>query len=69
MHFAPRTHMTVLTPHWFDDSIQAGCHVSEIPYLWPNPDVMLYVTMGHNNTDIAEAAQFPVGIMEQYLTL
>ncbi|KAG1896173.1 uncharacterized protein F5891DRAFT_1055500 [Suillus fuscotomentosus] len=28
MHFAPHTHMSVLTPHWFDDS---G------PYLWPDP--------------------------------
>ncbi|KAG2105001.1 BRCT domain-containing protein [Suillus cothurnatus] len=43
MHFASRTHMAVLTPHWFDDSIQAGCRVPEIPYLWPNSEVMAQV--------------------------
>ncbi|KAG1717551.1 hypothetical protein EDB19DRAFT_1839677 [Suillus lakei] len=40
MHFAPHTHMSVLTPHWFDDSVQAGCHVPEKPYLWPDPEVL-----------------------------
>jgi hypothetical protein len=70
MHFASRTHMAVLTPHWFDDSIQAGCRVPEIPYLWPNSEVMAQVTMGHNDIDVAEGAQsYPVGIMNEYLAL
>ncbi|KAG1890685.1 BRCT domain-containing protein [Suillus fuscotomentosus] len=40
MYFAPYTGMSILTPHWFDDSVQLGCCVPEIPYLWPDPEVL-----------------------------
>ncbi|KAG2111078.1 hypothetical protein BD769DRAFT_1392168 [Suillus cothurnatus] len=40
MYFAPQTAMSILTPHWFDDSVQLGCRVPEIPYLWPDPEVL-----------------------------
>ncbi|KAG1727036.1 hypothetical protein EDB19DRAFT_1643230 [Suillus lakei] len=40
MHFAPHTHMSVLTPHWFDDSVRVGRRVPEGPYLWPDPKVL-----------------------------
>lgn len=40
MYFAPYTGMSILTPHWFDDSVQLGCRISEIPYLWPDPEVL-----------------------------
>ncbi|KAG2126475.1 hypothetical protein BD769DRAFT_1357854 [Suillus cothurnatus] len=48
MHFAPHTHMSVLTPHWFDDSVRVGRRVPEGPYLWPDPKVLqpgMQVTM------------------------
>ncbi|OAX40254.1 hypothetical protein K503DRAFT_714884 [Rhizopogon vinicolor AM-OR11-026] len=40
MHFAPHTHMSVLTPHWFDDSVRFGRRVPEGPYLWPDPKIL-----------------------------
>lgn len=61
MYFAPYTRMSILTPHWFDDSVQVGCRVPEIPYLWPDPEVLrpgvLQVTMGHDIIGIAEASK------------
>ncbi|KAG1780094.1 BRCT domain-containing protein [Suillus placidus] len=69
MHFAPDTHMFILTPHWFDDSVQAGCRLPELPYSWPDPEVleldMLQATMGH---EIVVAIQYSAG-MVYHLTI
>ncbi|KAG1724067.1 hypothetical protein EDD22DRAFT_961881 [Suillus occidentalis] len=69
MHFAPDTHMFILTPHWFDDSVQAGCRLPELPYSWPDPEVleleMPQATMGH---EIVVAIQYSAG-MVYHLTL
>lgn len=40
LHFAPQTHMCIVTPHWFDDSVRLGRRVPEAPYTWPNPLVL-----------------------------
>lgn len=57
MHFAPHTHMSVLTPHWFDDSVRVGRRVPEGPYLWPDPKVLqpgMQVTMDEDDIEIGE---------------
>ncbi|KAF9231646.1 BRCT domain-containing protein, partial [Melanogaster broomeanus] len=40
LHFAPQTHMCILTPHWFDDSIRLGRRLPETPYTWPDPPIL-----------------------------
>lgn len=40
IHFAPHTHMSIVTPHWFDDSVRLGRRLPESPYLWPDPIVL-----------------------------
>ncbi|KAG0695754.1 hypothetical protein DFH29DRAFT_1005162 [Suillus ampliporus] len=40
MHFASQTHMSILTPHWFERSVQLGHCVPEGPYLWPDPQIL-----------------------------
>ncbi|KIK88110.1 hypothetical protein PAXRUDRAFT_802378 [Paxillus rubicundulus Ve08.2h10] len=40
LHFAPQTHMSILTPHWFDDSVRLGRRLPEVPYAWPDPPVL-----------------------------
>ncbi|KAF8841436.1 hypothetical protein BDN67DRAFT_980341 [Paxillus ammoniavirescens] len=40
LHFAPQTHMSILTPHWFDDSVRLGRRLPEAPYAWPDPPVL-----------------------------
>ncbi|KIK36642.1 hypothetical protein CY34DRAFT_16255 [Suillus luteus UH-Slu-Lm8-n1] len=69
MHFAPDTHMFILTPHWFDDSVQAGHRLPELPYSWPDPEVleldMPQATMGH---EIVVAIQYSAG-MVYHLTI
>ena len=40
LHFAPQTHMCILTPHWFDDAVRLGCRIPETPYAWPDPPVL-----------------------------
>ncbi|KAI6044605.1 hypothetical protein EDC04DRAFT_2936196, partial [Pisolithus marmoratus] len=40
LHFAPHTHMLIVTPHWFDDSVRLGRRLPETPYLWPDPVVL-----------------------------
>lgn len=40
MHFASLTRMSILTPHWFDDSVRYGRRVLEGPYLWPDPKIL-----------------------------
>ncbi|KAF9219682.1 hypothetical protein BS17DRAFT_788949 [Gyrodon lividus] len=40
LHFAPQTHMSILTPHWFDDSVRLGRRLPETPYTWPDPPVL-----------------------------
>lgn len=40
IHFAPHTHMSIITPHWFDDSVRLGRRLPETPYLWPDPIVL-----------------------------
>ncbi|KAG1847384.1 hypothetical protein F4604DRAFT_1594505 [Suillus subluteus] len=60
MHFAPHTHMSVLTPHWFDDSVRVGRRVPEGPYLWPDPKVLqpgMQVTMDENDIEIGEGGK------------
>ncbi|KAG0699519.1 hypothetical protein DFH29DRAFT_1070645 [Suillus ampliporus] len=60
MHFAPHTHMSVLTPHWFDDSVRVGRRVPEGPYLWPDPKVLqpgVHVTMGDDDVEIGESGK------------
>ncbi|KAG2357386.1 hypothetical protein BDR07DRAFT_1363282 [Suillus spraguei] len=60
MHFAPHTHMSVLTPHWFDDSVRVGRRVPEGPYLWPNPKVLqpgMQVTMDDDDVEIGESGR------------
>ncbi|KAG2140533.1 uncharacterized protein EDB93DRAFT_1161734 [Suillus bovinus] len=60
MHFAPHTHMSVLTPHWFDDSVRVGRRVPEGPYLWPDPKVLqpgVQVTMDEDDVEIGESGK------------
>ncbi|KAG1767131.1 hypothetical protein EDD22DRAFT_876793 [Suillus occidentalis] len=60
MHFAPHTHMSVLTPHWFDDSVRVGRRVPEGPYLWPDPKVLqpgMQVTMDDDGPEIGESGK------------
>ncbi|KAG2130893.1 hypothetical protein DEU56DRAFT_740363 [Suillus clintonianus] len=60
MHFAPHTHMSVLTPHWFDDSVRVGRRVPEGPYLWPDPKVLqpgMQVTMDDDDLEIGESGK------------
>jgi hypothetical protein len=60
MHFAPHTHMSVLTPHWFDDSVRVGRRVPEGPYLWPDPKVLqpgIQVTMDDDDVEIGESGK------------
>ncbi|KAF9237240.1 hypothetical protein BU15DRAFT_76142 [Melanogaster broomeanus] len=40
LHFAPQTHMCILTPHWFDDSVRLGRRLPETPYTWPDPPIL-----------------------------
>ncbi|KAI6032733.1 hypothetical protein F5J12DRAFT_712976 [Pisolithus orientalis] len=40
LHFAPHTRMSIVTPHWFDDSVRLGRRLPETPYLWPDPIVL-----------------------------
>lgn len=41
MHFQESTHVKVLTPHWFDDSIRLGMRdLPTEPYAWPEPEVL-----------------------------
>ncbi|KIK27824.1 hypothetical protein PISMIDRAFT_7822 [Pisolithus microcarpus 441] len=40
LHFAPHTHMSIVAPHWFDDSVHLGRRLPETPYLWPDPVVL-----------------------------
>ncbi|KAI6000797.1 BRCT domain-containing protein [Pisolithus albus] len=40
LHFASHTHMSIVTPHWFDDSVRLGRRLPETPYLWPDPVVL-----------------------------
>ncbi|KAI9457707.1 hypothetical protein HD554DRAFT_2042292 [Boletus coccyginus] len=40
LHFAPQTHMCILTPHWFDDAVRLGSRIPESPYAWPDPSVL-----------------------------
>ncbi|KAG6333418.1 hypothetical protein ID866_5668 [Astraeus odoratus] len=40
LHFAPQTHMSIITPHWFDDSVRLGRRLPETPYTWPDPIVL-----------------------------
>lgn len=53
--------MFILTPHWFDDSIQAGCRVPELPYSWPDPEVF-ELDMGH---EMVVAIQCSAGMVYQ----
>lgn len=32
--------MSIITPHWFDDSVRLGRCLPETPYLWPDPVVL-----------------------------
>ncbi|KAL4080140.1 hypothetical protein V8B97DRAFT_700237 [Scleroderma yunnanense] len=48
IHFAPHTHMSIITPHWFDDSVRLGRRLPEAPYLWPDP---LVLRPGHRVDD------------------
>ncbi|KAG2065402.1 hypothetical protein BDR04DRAFT_1145402 [Suillus decipiens] len=60
MHFAPHTHMSVLTPHWFDDSVRVGRRVPEGPYLWPNPKVLqpgMQITIDDDDVEIGESGR------------
>lgn len=60
MHFAPHTHMSVLTPHWFDDSVRVGRRVPEGPYLWPDPKVLqpgMQVAMDEDDVEIGESGE------------
>jgi hypothetical protein len=60
MHFAPHTHMSVLTPHWFDDSVRVGRRVPEGPYLWPDPKVLqpgMQVTMHEDDVETGEGGK------------
>ncbi|KAG1786369.1 uncharacterized protein HD556DRAFT_1248380 [Suillus plorans] len=60
MHFAPHTHMSVLTPHWFDDSVRVGRRVPEGPYLWPDPKVLqpgMQVAMDEDDVEIGESGK------------
>ncbi|KAG2338757.1 hypothetical protein BDR05DRAFT_918059 [Suillus weaverae] len=60
MHFAPHTHMSVLTPHWFDDSVRVGRRVPEGPYLWPDPKVLqpgVQVAMDEDDVEIGESGK------------
>ncbi|KAJ6631463.1 hypothetical protein B0H10DRAFT_2207120 [Mycena sp. CBHHK59/15] len=40
MDYRDQTHIKVLVPHWFDDSIRLGGGVDTAPYEWPNPMVL-----------------------------
>ncbi|KAH0826410.1 hypothetical protein J3R83DRAFT_5383 [Lanmaoa asiatica] len=40
IHYAPQTHMCILTPHWFDDAVRLGRRIPETPYAWPDPHVL-----------------------------
>jgi hypothetical protein len=38
MHFKEQTHVHVLLPHWFDDSVRLGCrNLPAKEYEWPDP--------------------------------
>jgi hypothetical protein len=60
MHFAPHTHMSVLTPHWFDDSVRFGRCVPEGPYLWPDPKILRpgeLISTGEDEGDIGNSGK------------
>ena len=47
--------MSVLTPHWFDDSVRVGRRVPEAAYLWPDPKVLqpgMQVMMSEDEVEI-----------------
>lgn len=52
--------MSVLTPHWFDDSVRFGRRVPEGPYLWPDPKILRpgeLVPTGENDEDIGASGK------------
>ena len=52
--------MSVLTPHWFDDSVRLGRRVPEGPYLWPDPKILRpgeLVTTGEEEVDITASGK------------
>ncbi|KAH7904938.1 hypothetical protein BJ138DRAFT_847927, partial [Hygrophoropsis aurantiaca] len=40
-HFRSHTHMILLTPHWFEDSVRLGRVLPTEAYEWPEPRVLL----------------------------
>ncbi|KAH7922021.1 hypothetical protein BV22DRAFT_1121771 [Leucogyrophana mollusca] len=53
LHFRPHTHMILLTPHWFDDSVRLGRVLPTEAYEWPEPRVLLpsHVAPTHDPSD------------------
>ncbi|KAF8337122.1 BRCT domain-containing protein, partial [Amanita rubescens] len=45
MHFKEQTHVHVLLPHWFDDSVRLGCrNLPAKEYEWPDPGCLRSLT-------------------------
>ena len=60
MHFAPLTRMSILTPHWFDDSVRYARRVPEGPYLWPDPKILRpgeLISTGEDDGEIGTSAK------------
>jgi hypothetical protein len=40
MHYQQSTHIAIVLPHWFDDSVVLGRALDSTPYSWPDPPLL-----------------------------